>query len=769
MSSRRPSVGEARRLWGDDTRAVTAQVGAVLLLGLFVVLISIYQVTVIPASTAEHEFDHNQRVQDQLVELRGEITQVGTAAATGSESVSVGLRYPRRYIAINPPPAAGTLKTSPVTAPSSTVAVVNSTAVNSETADYWTGTQTFSTQSLSYDPGYNEYHQAPKTRYENTVLYNSFDKQNQNLTVTGQTVVSGRQLSLVTLSGDLNTQRIDAQTVDLRTVSPSVTSVNNIAIKSNASTRNVTLSFSSQLSEQRWERLLEDEMVQNGGYVTDVSESQSGTQIHVTLRREKGGDTVAYDLRIVNVSVSPVGSQPDAEYLTVVGANRSTVTTGETATFTVEVRDRYNNPVTGTRVNARVEMNGRSDGRLLETGVTSDRAGHATFRYRGTDGGTDNVTLSINDTDREKVRFTIDVVDPGTAIDVDNGAPGVTSITLRDAPIDESDTGSQTKVDVVFDEKMDKSATPVVRITGLTRSYSVSQSDYSDNGGTSTWTGVVAFEDDDEEATGTVEVADARDTDGNTIATETTTFKVDTVTPAVSGYSVTGSGGEITVSFNTNEQLSEAVAYLNDASGTNETTFTLSTNDFTETNNGDGTYTYEATETGLSDDTYTISLTKAADSVGNDGATGQTGSTQLGRSQAESVNLRGEGSTSGNSGKVRFTIENTGSADATVVGIAINNTTSDAERVSNGDILAADGTQVLTTSISIDDTAVGGRQDFTTNVSINQNDGPVEFEFDKFRKSGRGNPNVNMAGETIYVTLFLSDGSQTTFGLTVPA
>ncbi|MFC6824552.1 hypothetical protein [Halopelagius fulvigenes] len=99
------------RFW-DDERAVTVQIGAVLLLGFVVVSMSMYQATVVPDENRRVEFRHSERVQGDMQEVRNAILR--TAATDGSTPVSVelGTRYPARAVFVNPGSPGGTLSTS---------------------------------------------------------------------------------------------------------------------------------------------------------------------------------------------------------------------------------------------------------------------------------------------------------------------------------------------------------------------------------------------------------------------------------------------------------------------------------------------------------------------------------------------------------------------------------------------------------------------------------------------------------------------------------
>ena len=226
---------------GGDDRAVTVQIGAVLLLGFLVISLSLYQATVVPQENRQIEFQHNQRVQSDLQEVRNTI--LGTAATGSSAPVSVelGTRYPTRVVAVNPAPPSGTLSTSSL----GNITIRNATADDRatteedypETADFWNGTtHNYTTKSLVYRPSYANYDGAPATVYENGIVYNRF--RSGNLTLTDQPIVSGRRISLVTLSGDLSRGGASTLAVDPRAVS---VSTRTISISNESTSENVSI------------------------------------------------------------------------------------------------------------------------------------------------------------------------------------------------------------------------------------------------------------------------------------------------------------------------------------------------------------------------------------------------------------------------------------------------------------------------------------------------------------------------------------------------
>ena len=273
-------------LRGDD-RAVAVQIGAVILLGFLMISLSLYQATVVPNENREVEFQHNQRVQSDMLEVRNAI--LGTAA-TGSASpaaVELGTQYPTRAVAINPSPPSGTLSTSSL----GTVQVRNAVADDAattepdypETADFWNGTtQNYTTKSLEYRPSYANYDNAPTTVYENGLVYNRF--RSGNVTRSGQPVVAGTRISLVALSGNLSRGGTSSLVVDPEAVS---VSTRTISVTNESAGENVSVVVPSELDADEWQELLEESGdydpaadSTNGAYVYEVQNHSAGVELY---------------------------------------------------------------------------------------------------------------------------------------------------------------------------------------------------------------------------------------------------------------------------------------------------------------------------------------------------------------------------------------------------------------------------------------------------------------------------------------------------------
>jgi hypothetical protein len=138
------------------------------------------------------------------------------------------------------------------------------------------------------------------------------------------------------------------------------------------------------------------------------------------------------------------------------------------------------------------------------------------------------------------------------------------------------------------------------------------------------------------------------------------------------------------------------------------------------------------------------------------------------KTQAGQIQLTPNVTATGNSGQYEFELKNTGSINVTLVGIGINGTSNpDAVEVAGGDILAAEGSPVLSTPIPVDSSTSGDtRVDFDQNQNVPLNTGDTKsFNFDKFRPSGNGNSGAQMKDESVTATFYFSDGSSKTLSL----
>lgn len=442
----------------DDDRGAAIQIGAVILFGFLVLAVAAWQVGVVPQENARVEFDHSQRVQDDMGDVRNAIVSAPGSTALPAVGVDLAPSYPPRAIFVNPGPPTGTIRTVGTGDAAVAVTVGNATT-DGEAGDFWDGTPTrYDTGALAYDSGYNVYTSAPDTIYDTSLLYN-VERDGTVVALADQRVVDGTSITLVTLHGSFSRTTADTISLDLAALSTTATPV----AVTNTSGSNITVSFASLRAPDWWNETFAaaGELDEDGGHVTDVragSPARAGDFYNVTVEFEQGE---TYDLRLASVGVGAHGGPPATAYAVDVSGNGTGVQVGGTRQLVVEVRDRYNNPVSGATVTVDA---GASDGSVDPTAATTDSDGQATFLYDATGASPGPATIVLNasddasPTDDELVTFEIEVVSAGGGGGGGGGGSGAYATYWTDASNNPGLTCSGFDADGPTDCTLDASA-----------------------------------------------------------------------------------------------------------------------------------------------------------------------------------------------------------------------------------------------------------------------------------------------------------------------
>lgn len=371
---------------GDDRRAQSIQVGAILLFGVLIILLATYQAVVVPNQNRQVEGNHLETIAADMQELRNELVSL---SADASVTLELGTTYPARVVALNPAAPTGTIRTDGTGDPAVNLTIADAVATTGEVDDVWDGTnRTYATGTVAYRPNYNEFRNAPTIVYENTLLYHAF--RSGSLVRADQTLIDGDRLSLVTVNGSLDRAASGAVSVDLRAVS---TSSRQITVR-NETGENVTVSFTSRLNASQWSDRLEAEFIAQGGHVVDVTDSEIAgsdfTVVHVELERD-----VTYALGMTKVGVGTRIADEPVAYLAEVDGDSRAVGEGSTTALRVEARDRFNNPVSGVTVDASIES-ASGNGTLDTETLTTDEHGRASFQYRAANVDGPSPTFRVN-------------------------------------------------------------------------------------------------------------------------------------------------------------------------------------------------------------------------------------------------------------------------------------------------------------------------------------------------------------------------------------
>lgn len=419
-------------------RAVTEVLGAILVFGLVLAVLALVQVSGIPAANEQVEFEHSQRVAGDFQSLDENVDAAGTRGSLGSTGIEAGVRYPNRLFFINPGPVGGSLASEQG---SVSLTGLTGTAAD-EASDYDLSTESFITTGLSYSANYNEYANAPTVHYENGVLFERYVDDNgdiEDVVIDGGSLVSGRRITVVTVEGDFSTQVPDELPINVVPVSAGTKAV---TVDANA---NAQISIETVLSENTWRNILSSELASNQvtGVACTSGQSDPDLPCDGTLTIDLADDV--YDLRMAKVGLTTNDNQNPAadfdeeaaRYIVAESTTSISAVAGQSVEVTAEVRDRFNNPVSGETVTFAVTGGGASiddSDPVRETNVE----GIASVRV-DTLGATSPVTVEaeIDDgsSDDEFVTFEITLVnaDPnGNNTDLDDT---LSTINDADAPV----------------------------------------------------------------------------------------------------------------------------------------------------------------------------------------------------------------------------------------------------------------------------------------------------------------------------------------------
>jgi len=626
-----------------DDRGQSIQIGAVLLFAVLIILLALWQAVIVPNQNEEIEFNHNEDLQQQMTELRSTVNTMPDARSTRSVTLDLGVRYPSRSIFRNPPPVRGTVETIGGPSGPMTATIENASAVEREgnTGTYWDGdARRYGTKAIQYRPAYNRYANAPRTIYEHSVLFNEFDTEQQDLSLSDQTLVRGDRLSLITVNGSLSESRVDSSSVDFRPVS---TETETVVVEPDGGP--ITLELPTRLSQGEWRTVFEDVQTVDASNVVVNDSAFPGNEdlglLRVRLDETDGdGNTQTYRLRLAKVGVGAGVTDTRPAYVTQVSGDESVIERGETQSLSVQVRDEYNGPVSGVQVNLSAEGGLFANGADTVT-TTTGTGGEATVQYTGTVVGTNAINVSITEgyqpvpggdhdiTTPENLTMTVDVErPPSSGPSGGSGAYNVSWVSpATDPNVTCSESPPQAKCTIdanqasFYDLTLTMETDPIA--DGADVIYDVSnqtvgtlspRTGVTDSNGINSTTLTVTNN-------GTINTYTNSGSSGDRI--EFTVINVtsnDTTAPSISNFDATNpSGTVVEVSFDSDEPLSTI-----DVGVTNATGYRANITSFSESANPDGSYTYTGSvDVGGTGD-YTAVLNLAEDDAGNDGASGQS-------------------------------------------------------------------------------------------------------------------------------------------------
>jgi len=359
----------------SDERGVSEVLGAILVFGILVVLLGIIQTQAVPAQNQEIEFKHNQEVQGDFVDFNEVTSDVASEGNPKSVKIQMGASYPSRLFFVNPPQPGGEIRT----AGNESVSIYNVNATDSNTEKYIDDSmENLSTRRLEYDPTYNEYRNAPVTVLEYGAVYRDFENKNETIINDESELVRGNTISLTLLNGNLSKGQATALSLEAQATSAPARTVQ---VEADRTADNITINIPTNLNVSDWEEMVGDEE-----YVEGVV--QNGSKVEIRLNSSQ-----SYNLRVPQIGVGTQVPTPEATYVTRSSDRRLQIDRANT--LPVEVRDRYNNPVSGESINLSVDDGQFENGAQTIESNTS-KQGRPTARYFGGAKGVVRVNASLD-------------------------------------------------------------------------------------------------------------------------------------------------------------------------------------------------------------------------------------------------------------------------------------------------------------------------------------------------------------------------------------
>lgn len=349
-------------------RGQSIVLGAIFVFAIAIFALGLAQTFVVPTQNGDTEFKHYQDSQRELMDLNADIRRASSTGEDQAGTIDLGVQYPSRALLLNPAEPAGNLRTVGTTDSSVEIRIENARATDAETRDYWNPStaRTFSTGSIEFKPNYNEFREGGTMIVENSVFYTKFEDAGEDRTRTGQNLVDGRRINLVALDGDYQKSTSEAVTVEPRALS---SSSNRILVEEESTSEKLRINVPTKLSEERWLDLLRDELDENGptsatSCDSGLSESNwdSDNERHIVDCEYNSGPAgfnelvivmepdVAYRMKLSKVGLGTDSTSSGAHYITSVEGDESSLVDVEKRELVVEVRDRFNNPVSGEEV-----------------------------------------------------------------------------------------------------------------------------------------------------------------------------------------------------------------------------------------------------------------------------------------------------------------------------------------------------------------------------------------------------------------------------------
>lgn len=289
-----------------DERGQSELLATLLIFGIIVSIIGFNQVFLVPLANEDIEVNHDKAVHSDMVELRSGIVEAAGSNTQQSITVSLGADFPPRLLALNPPPATGTLQTDPPVANGGNIWIEDANFSIRNLCGMDDSGDNVSTTFVAYDADYNHFEGSGTTLVENTVTH----REAGTVVDTNQVIVKGNQIRIIRVVGVYQEAGTQKRTIDLF---PSATNVTNTSEEFN-------ITLPSQLSASTWNQTLLDgeesvEHVKGSGNTVTIDLDSPANKYNVKCTTVGIGEQPAVDVDqpeevelVSDVLINPLGS-----------------------------------------------------------------------------------------------------------------------------------------------------------------------------------------------------------------------------------------------------------------------------------------------------------------------------------------------------------------------------------------------------------------------------------------------------------------------------
>jgi hypothetical protein len=240
-----------------------------------VVVFGIYSSEIAPVQAEDNEIQQYNSITYQMETLMVDINTVPQSGIPKTRPFSPQVEYPTLYPGVQRPDTISSTEQQSVQ-----VTADGSTVLDSES------------RVIRYNPNFNEYQTAETVMIEHQVLGSEGVNGSPKLINSGQQLIAGDSISIVTVDGEF-------RTASSRNLSVQVRPDESYSTQSVSVSNQLVIEIETNYTEAMWNDVLLSERVENGGNIESIS--KSGETLSITL--ESG----EYTVNTGSVSIQSLG------------------------------------------------------------------------------------------------------------------------------------------------------------------------------------------------------------------------------------------------------------------------------------------------------------------------------------------------------------------------------------------------------------------------------------------------------------------------------